>query len=147
MNNIWINNEKIMLKGLRYLRGAITVDIPRDLKRTLRYQKLFLIGEGSNYAMVDLAGKVGTLKVSPDYDEAYVIVKTEIAKTVKYSESDIRIIKCFIHHFSGIKPKITEKFCKAIGYNILSDYIYVIKKFKIYAQLYNFYQTNLALLF
>ena len=34
-----------------------------------------------------------------------------------------------------------------IKYNILSDYIYVIKKFKIYAQLYNFYQTNLALLF
>jgi len=122
MNNIWINNEKIMLKGLRYLRGAITVDIPRDLKRTLRYQKLFLIGEGSNYVTVDLAGKVGTLKVSPDYDEAYVIVKTDTAKTVKYDESDIRIIKCFIHHFSGIKPEITEKFCKAIGYNILSDY-------------------------
>ena len=45
MNNIVINNEKIMLKGLRYIRGAITVDLERDLKKKLRYQKLFLIGE------------------------------------------------------------------------------------------------------
>ncbi len=122
MNNIVINNEKIMLKGLRYIRGAITVDLERDLKKKLRYQKLFLIGEDNKYCTVDLAGKVGTIKVSPDYDEAYVIVKTETEKTTKYDEGDIRIIKCFIHHFSGIKPEITEKFCKAIGYNILADY-------------------------
>ena len=122
MNNIVINNEKIMLKGLRYIRGAITVDLERDLKKKLRYQKLFLIGEDNKYCTVDLAGKVGTIKVSPDYDEAYVIVKTEEPKLVKYDEGDIRIIKCFIHHFSGIKPEITEKFCKAIGYNILADY-------------------------
>ena len=122
MNNIVINNEKIMLKGLRYIRGAITIDLERDLKKKLRYQKLFLIGEDNKYCTVDLAGKVGTIKVSPDYDEAYVIVKTETEKTVKYDEGDIRIIKCFIHHFSGIKPEITEKFCKAIGYNILADY-------------------------
>ena len=122
MNNIVINNEKIMLKGLRYIRGAITVDLERDLKKKLRYQKLFLIGEDNKYCTVDLAGKVGTIKVSPDYDEAYVIVKTETEKTVKYDEGDIRIIKCFIHYFSGIKPEITEKFCKAIGYNILADY-------------------------
>jgi len=122
MNNIWINNEKIMLKGLRYIRGAMTVDLERDLKKKLRYQKLFLIGEDNKYVTVDLAGKVGTIKVSPDYDEAYVIVKTDEIKTTKYDEGDIRIIKCFIHHFSGIKPEITEKFCKAIGYNILADY-------------------------
>jgi len=122
MNNIVINNEKIMLKSLRYIRGAITVDVPRDLKKKLRYQKLFLIGEDNKYCTVDLSGKVGTIKVSPDYDEAYVIVKTDEIKTTKYDEGDIRIIKCFIHHFSGIKPEITEKFCKAIGYNILADY-------------------------
>ena len=122
MNDIWINNEKIMLKNLKYLRGVTTVELKRDLKRTLRYQKLFLIGPGNDYITVDLSGKVGNISVSPNYDEAYVIVRTGIMKEVVYEESDIRIIKCIIHHFSGIKPEITEKFCKAIGYNILSDY-------------------------
>ena len=104
MNNIVINNEKIMLKGLRYVRGVITVDVPRDLKKKLRYQKLFLIGEDNKYVTVDLAGKVGTIKVSPDYDEAYVIVKTEEPKLVKYDEGDIRIIKCFIYCHDALKP-------------------------------------------
>lgn len=122
MNEILINNEKIKLVGLRYIRGAITVNLERDLKKKLRYQKLFLIGEDNRYCTVDLAGKLGTISVPSDYDEAYVIVRTNEPKTVKYDETDIRIIKCFIHHFSGIKPEITEKFCKAIGYNILADY-------------------------
>ena len=123
MNNIYIKDERFYLREVQYLKGAVTVEIKRELKKSLRYQKLFLI-DGTKYQVVDLAGLLGNISVSPEYSEAYVIVRTKEPnkKEVKYDEDDLRIIKCFIHYFSGIKPEITEKLCKAVGYNILSDY-------------------------
>ena len=122
MNDIIISGEKFYLKNLKYIRGVCQIEINREVKRVLRYQKLFLIRE-TDYEVVDLSG-LFTINVSPDYDEAYVIVRTKepTLKEVRYDEDDIRIIKCIIHYFSGIKPEITEKLCKAIGYNILSEY-------------------------
>lgn len=122
MNDIYFKDEKFYLKNLPYISGITTVEIKRELKKSLRYQKLFLLGD-KKYDIVDLSGKIGIISVSSIYDKAYVIVRLEKPKgEVTYDEEDIDIIKCFIHYFCDIKPEITERFCKSIGYNILSDY-------------------------
>lgn len=124
MNDILIGNEKFFIKSLRYTTGLTTLKVEKGLKNKLRYQRLFLIGKGNIYKVLDLSGLVGDITVPSTYEKAYVIVRTDktITKAVKYDEDDIRVIKCLIHYFSGIKPEITEKLCKVIGYNILSDY-------------------------
>ena len=110
MTNIYFKDEKFYLKSLSYLKGVTTIEIKRDLKRELRYQRLFLLSP-DNYEVMDLAGRVGTINVSPNYDQAFVIVRLWEAKTTPqtYDEEDIRIIKQIIHYFCDIAYRLIKQ--------------------------------------
>ena len=118
---IKFKNRKYYLKKLDYfLPGDTKITITPELKKTLRYQKIILIGEKTGeVGSVSLAG-VRTVKVAPTYNEAWVIVKTK-TKELEGTEKDEKVIKSFISVLSH-NPIVCESLCQDLGNDYLSAY-------------------------
>ena len=124
MEEIKFKNKKYYLKKLGYyLPGDTKITVSTELKKTLRYQKVILVGEKlGEVASVSLAG-TNTINITPSYHEAWVIVKTKTKETeeTRYTEEEEKIIKSFISVLSQ-NPIVCESLCQDLGNDYLSAY-------------------------
>jgi len=122
---IKFKDRKYYLKKLDYfLPGDTKVTISRDLKKTLRYQRVVLLTDKpGKYGSVSMAG-VTTTKVGSGYSEAWVIVKTKDKYTgdiEKFDGNEEKVIKTFISALSQ-NPIVCESLCGDLGNDYLSAY-------------------------
>jgi hypothetical protein len=113
--------ENFYLKELTF---GETIMISREIKKSLRYQLLFVIGKGNDYKVYSLFGIREVTGIDTRFNCAYVISRSNevCEESQNYEANEINIIKCIISYFADIKPEITEKLCAAIGDNILKEY-------------------------
>ena len=115
MKTIEFYGQKFYLEKLGYVNGDTKIVISNDTKRSLRYQ-IVLLAKGEKSSVVSLAG-TKSVKVSPDYQEAWIIKKGTKAceELQEYDSSEVMIIRHFIRELADRGLEVTEAMCKNLG--------------------------------
>ena len=116
--------QRFYLESEAYSRGAHTVHVSPEKKKSLRYQILILSDYKTKESKIYSLSGVRSINVLSEFDEAWVICKTKTVhdEPCVYSEKEIFVIKSFISFFADKSPSLCEALCESLGSNVLSLY-------------------------